>query len=189
MAGFYRGSTPTLVFKPIEVSVTDSALGVPTIAIEQELALLVFDGDRLTVDGEANTVSVTLTEAESVQLVSGVPTTAQLAFSNEETGTVVRLPTHAIDILHSVLDTLLAGSEVIDDGDDEDAGTDDEGSEDTIIEDPEDTILPDGEELMEDYDLDDFVEYYEDEDEEDTDLEELNEAEDPDDVEPASEEE
>lgn len=95
----YRGSTPTVKFKPLgDLSVTD--LGTPSIAIAQEL---VFLNPEVTVNASENYISAKLTEAETLQLVSGVPTTAQAIWKLGETD-IFRFPTHELTVAETIVE-------------------------------------------------------------------------------------
>lgn len=182
---FYRGSTPTVRFYPQGISVTDASLGDPTVAIEQELAFLVFDGERVAADSSRNCISVTLTEDETLQLADGVATTAQLSFTNVEAETVVKFPTHDLTVLPSILDATMTDEEIeeIENAPDDDTPVEDE----VVMEDPIGTVMDDPDE-DEDYVLDDFIEYYDEDEDAELDFEEFENL-DPDEVEAADEEE
>lgn len=103
---FQRGATPTIQFKVPDASVL-ATLGTPEIAIVQEYAALIFGSDRITVNQAQGTVSVKLTEEESLQLVEEIPTQAQQVWHDETTGEVTRFPVHNLTITRSLLEGTL----------------------------------------------------------------------------------
>lgn len=167
---FYRGSTPTIRFRPLgDVDVT--TLGEPVVAISQELVTLTFENnvedeeDRVVIDTSSNSISVTLTQEESIQLADGTPTIAQVTWykysmsvvDEEEVYTVtdvIKFPQHDITILPSVLDIMLP--------DDEDPVDEDPAEEiEYDTEDPIGTLVVDDGDGIE-YNVPDYQEYYED---------------------------
>lgn len=95
----YRGSTPTIKFKPLN-NVKVSDLGTPTIAIVQELVYL---SPEVVVDAEDNSISAKLTEEESLQLVEGVETSAQQVWK-QESGNIIRYPVHQLSVAETIME-------------------------------------------------------------------------------------
>lgn len=94
----YRGSTPTIKLTPTNgMSVSD--LGTPKVAIVQDLVLI---SPEPTVSAVDNTVSVSLTEEETMRLVPGVVTKIQQVWEND--GNVIRFPVHEITVAETILD-------------------------------------------------------------------------------------
>ena len=150
----YQGSTPTIRFKPLDnISVTDASLGEPSIVISQYDTFLSYDGENISVDGSSNTVSAKMSELDTLRLVDDTPALAQLIFSNETTGEVVRFPVVELTVLQTLADSVLdpvspepeppAGEEV---------------EEEDIYEEGELTPI----EEVEDYELEDWYEFYDD---------------------------
>ena len=167
---FYRGSTPTIRFRPLgNVDVT--TLGEPVVAISQELVTLTFENnvedeeDRVDIDASSNSISVTLTQDESIQLADGMPTIAQVTWykysvsvvDGEDVYTVtdvIKFPQHDITILPSILDIMLP--------EDEEPVDEDPAEEiEYDTEDPIGTLVVDDGDGIE-YNIPDYQEYYED---------------------------
>ena len=165
---FYRGSTPTFKFTPTGgLSVFD--LGEPVIAISQELATLTFENDvegeedRITIDPSTNTISVTLTEEESIQFADGVETYAQVTWYQYDEGTdpeddititdIIKFPQHSVTVLPSILGIILPEDEPVEEDPDEGLDYDTEDPVGTLIVDE-----GDGEEYV----VPDYYEYYDD---------------------------
>lgn len=97
----YRGSTPTLVFKPTNgMNVSD--LGTPTVAVVQDLVFLT---PTVEVDASNNRILAKLTEAETLRLVAGVETRVQQAWLLEN-GDNVRFPIKRIEVADTLIHTL-----------------------------------------------------------------------------------
>ena len=106
-AVIYRGSTCRIIFKPLDgINVSD--LGEPSIAISQELAFLTPDP---VVDTENNRVYADLTEEETLTLVDGAETKAQIAYVDTEAESVIRFPVHDIRVESTLMWTLMEEEE------------------------------------------------------------------------------
>jgi len=152
----FQGSTPTLRFTlQGGLSVTDPALGEPTITVVQNDIIYILDDERITVDSTTNSVSVTLTEGETIELVDGLPATAELVYSNDSTESVYRFPPFELAILESTMGPIYDHME-----------PDDPGATDFDPEDIYEDVISDGEveedEIVEVYEIEDYVEYYDD---------------------------
>ena len=97
----YRGSTPTIKFKPTN-GMRVSDLGTPSVAIVQQL---VFLSPEVTVDETDNSISVTLTEEESLMLVPGVETKIQQAWLLDD-GSNIRFPVQEITVAEGLMESL-----------------------------------------------------------------------------------
>lgn len=106
-AVIYRGSTCRIVFKPLG-GINVSELGEPSIAISQELAFLTPDP---VVDTENNRVYADLTEEETLTLVDGAETKAQIAYVDTEAETVIRFPIHDIRVEPTLMWSLMEEEE------------------------------------------------------------------------------
>ena len=149
----YQGSTPTIRFKPLDgISVADESLGAPSIVISQYDTFLSYDGDELTVDAGTNTVSAKMSELDTLRLVDDSPALAQLIFANETTGEVVRFPVVELTILQTLADSVLSPVE-----------PEPEPEGETVV---EDDIYEEGDltpiEEVDDYELEDWYEFYDD---------------------------
>lgn len=97
----YRGSTPTLRFRPTNgMNVSD--LGTPVVALAQELVYMELDP---SVDPDDNSISVTLTEEQTLRLVAGVETKVQQAWVLPGGGNV-RFPVKKIEVAESLIESL-----------------------------------------------------------------------------------
>lgn len=97
----YRGSTPTIKFKPTN-GMRVSDLGTPSVAIVQQLVFLT---PEVTVDTEDNSISVTLTEEESLMLVPGVETKIQQAWLLDD-GSNIRFPVKQLEVAEGLMESL-----------------------------------------------------------------------------------
>lgn len=171
MAEFYRGSTPTLRFYP-QNGLRVENLGNPIVTISQEYTMLTFENDvegeedRVAIVPAGNFISVTLTEAESRELVDGVDTQVQVTWYIEDEEAVVpegedpvikevlKFPTHSVTVLPSLMESVIP--------DEEEEPPDDIFIDDVDTlptEDPEGILVTDsvsGEEFY----LPDYMEYY-----------------------------
>lgn len=103
-AVIYKGSTPTLRFKPTNgMHVSD--LGTPTVAIVQAMVYL---EPEVTVDATNNCITVHLSEDDTLQLVPGARTRAQQMWVSN-TGNVVRFPEHEIEVASTLVQKLTVG--------------------------------------------------------------------------------
>lgn len=103
-AVIYKGSTPTLRFKPTNgMHVSD--LGTPTVAIVQAMVYL---EPEVTVDTTNNCITVHLSEDDTLQLVPGARTRAQQMWvtSSDE---VIRFPEHEIEVKSTLVHKLIVG--------------------------------------------------------------------------------
>lgn len=152
----FQGSTPTLRFTLQDgLSVTDPALGEPTVTVAQDEVVYILDDERITVDSGTNSVSVTLTEGETIGLVDGYPITAELVYSNDSTESVYRFPPFEIMVLESTMGPIYDHME-----------PDDPGATDFDPDDIYEDVITDGEveedETIEVYEIEDYMEYYDD---------------------------
>lgn len=97
----YRGSTATLKFTPTN-GMSVSELGTPTVAIVQNLVFLTPD---VTINAADNSISVKLTEEESLRLVPDVETKVQEAWLLGD-GSNIRFPTKKIKVAESLIESL-----------------------------------------------------------------------------------
>lgn len=98
-AVIYRGSTPTITFRPTNgMKVSD--LGTPKVAIVQNLVYI--EPETVTVDGASNSISVKLTEEDTLRLVPGVETNAQQVWKTEA-GDIVRFPVHKLTVAETLM--------------------------------------------------------------------------------------
>ena len=154
----YQGSTPTIRFKPLDgISVTAPTLGEPSIVISQYDTFLSYDGNELTVDGVANTVSAKMAELDTLRLVDDTPALAQLIFANATTGEVLRFPVVELTVLPTLADSVLNPVEP-----QPDPG-EDPVEDDDIYEEGDLTPI----EAVDEYELEDWYEFYDDTLEED----------------------
>lgn len=89
-----RGSNCRICFYP-QGGLRVADLGDPVIGIRQELAFLLPD---VVVDEDNNRIYADLTEYDTMQLVEGVTTEAQAAFTNDDGEVVYRFPVHQLTV-------------------------------------------------------------------------------------------
>ena len=106
MAVIYRGSTPILRFKPTN-GMHVSELGTPVVAISQELVFISYEGERISIDTEGNSISVRMDEADTLRLVAGVPTSVQEVWYDTD-GNVVRFPVQTVTVSDTIIGSVLA---------------------------------------------------------------------------------
>lgn len=103
----YRGSTPTIYIRPINgMNVAD--LGEPYVSISQDLVYIPLDVEK---DTENNRLVCHLTEEDSLELVEGVETLIQAAYTLPN-GEVYRFPIHKLTVLPTVMEELIVTPEV-----------------------------------------------------------------------------
>lgn len=103
----FRGSTPTLTFRPTNgMSVAD--LGTATVAIAQDNVYLEKTGADVAVDTSGNTASVKLAEEETLRLVPGAVTKAQIVWKNGDD--VYRFPEHELSVASTLVETANGGA-------------------------------------------------------------------------------
>lgn len=103
----YRGSSCRIKFTPMNGVLVDE-LGEPSIAIYQDNLFLA--PDDITVDTVNNCIYADLTQAETLLIAEGLETTAQAAYVAQD-GSVIRFPTHHLDVRRTLMWTLETGEE------------------------------------------------------------------------------
>ena len=103
-SAIFRGSTPTLVFKP-DNGMHVSDLGTPTVAVAQAVTFISYEGDDIVIDTENNAIRVKMSEQDTLSLVPGVPTQVQQIWTTDESQ-VIRFPLHELTVMETLVENL-----------------------------------------------------------------------------------